>query len=148
MDYKTVPLDPTDEMHQAGVDAAEWHGNNVVRIYQAMVRAAPAMEGDQLISGLHESLDAHDEMIKQLKAEIRDLYQSLNDNDIEIGKLKAEHDAAFVRGLERAQEMLIPWLVCKCDPAYTDRGRHESNAWHELAEEIDAAIQAEIDKAK
>ena len=52
----------------------------------------------------------------------------------------------FVRGLERAKEACIPWLLCKCDEAYTSRGRHESNAWHELAEEIDAAIQAEIDR--
>ena len=54
--------------------------------------------------------------------------------------------AAYVRGLERANELCKPWMTCTCDEAYTSRGRHESNAWHELAEEIDGAIQAEIDK--
>jgi len=57
-------------------------------------------------------------------------------------------DAAVVQGLEIALEACKPWMVCKCDTAYTSRGRHESNAWHQLAEEIHEAIAAEIAKRK
>jgi hypothetical protein len=58
--------------------------------------------------------------------------------DAEIAKLKAERDAAFVRGLEWAKDIAYDYenvAVTEWEAKYGDRVLHE-------------AIQAEIDKAK
>lgn len=107
---------------------------------------------------------AHDAEIARLKAEnLRLSHEGLlvekqaaeAERDYfrtKLAEAERERDAAEAKGvrmgLERARELSLPWTKCRCDSAYTDRGRHESNAPHEYADEIVAGIDAEIAKAE
>lgn len=45
-DYKLVPMEPTAEMLEAGKKEVDWYEHNAIDCYQAMLAAAPAVQGE------------------------------------------------------------------------------------------------------
>lgn len=50
--YKMVPVEPTPEMIEAGKKEADWYEHNAIYCYQAMLAAAPTVQGEPAIRKL------------------------------------------------------------------------------------------------
>jgi len=105
---------------------------------------------DELIGHIYTDWDSDDvcqhisEAIRaavETRADAGRYLMSISKLLVERNELKLQLADAERRGMEKALKQCEPFTICRCDAAYTDRGRHESDANHLVAEEIKERIE-------